>query len=130
MIDIPDSHRDLLNDETKAYAYLATLMPDGSPQVTPVWFNTDGEHILINTARGRVKEANLRARPMYALLVADPQDPLRYVQLRGTVIGHSEQSALEHIGSLSMKYRGRSWASVDGQVRVIFTLAVHHVSVS
>ena len=62
-MSIPPSHTDLLDDTTKAYAYLATVMPDGSPQATPVWFNMDGADILINTARGRVKDKNMRATP-------------------------------------------------------------------
>ncbi len=70
---IPASHVDLLDDGTKAHAYLATLMPDGSPQVTPVWFNMDGDDILVNTARGRVKDRNMRVRPRTALVIADPR---------------------------------------------------------
>jgi len=130
MMNIPDSHLDLLEDNTRAYAYLGTVMADGSPQVTPLWFNTDGNDILVNTARGRVKDSNLRARPTFALLIADPRDPLRYLQLRGMVAGHTEEGALDHIGVLSMKYRGRPWAPVDGQVRVIFRLEPQHASVS
>ena len=63
---IPESHQDLLKDETKAFAYLATLMKDGSPQVTPIWFDTEGEYIRINTAKGRIKDKNMRVRPSVA----------------------------------------------------------------
>jgi hypothetical protein len=61
--NIPESHLDLISDEVRSYAYLATSMPDGSPQITPVWFNTDGENILLNSVKGRVKDRNMRARP-------------------------------------------------------------------
>jgi PPOX class probable F420-dependent enzyme len=125
---IPETHSDLLSDASRAYAYLATVMPDGSPQVTPVWFNTEGDTILINSAKGRIKDRNMRARPRVALLIADPKDPLRYLQLRGRIAGISEEGALEHIGTLSEKYRGRGWTPVSGQTRVIYKLLPEHVS--
>jgi PPOX class probable F420-dependent enzyme len=129
-VKIPPSHTDLLEAATKAFAYLATTMPDGSPQVTPVWFDSDGEHILINTARGRVKDNNMRLRPRVALLIADPRDALRYLQIRGQIVSYTEEGALDHIGRLSMKYRGRGWTPVSGQVRVIFRLRPDRISVS
>lgn len=128
MITIPESHRDLLEERARAYAYLATVMPDGSPQVTPVWFDAQGDHILINSAKGRTKDRNMRARPAVALLIADPKDPLRYVQIRGRIIDITEAGALEHIGRLSMKYRGRPWSPVEGQARVTYRLLPEHVS--
>jgi PPOX class probable F420-dependent enzyme len=106
MKSIPESHQDLLKDETKAFAYLATLMPDGSPQVTPVWFNTDGEHILINTAQGRIKDRNMRARPRVAMCIADPGDPYRYLQIRGKVDEFTIEGADAHIEALAGKYTG------------------------
>ena len=129
-MNVPHSHADLLADTARAHAYLSTIMPDGSPQVTPVWFNLEGENILINTARGRVKDKNMRERPQVALLIADPQDPLRYVQIRGRVIEFTEQGALAHIGVLCMKYRGKDWTPVENQVRVTFRVRPVHVSVS
>ena len=83
---IPESHQDLLKDETKAFVYLATIMKDGSPQVTPIWFNTDGEYILHQFGKGRVKDKNMRARPNVALCIADPKNPYRYMQIRGKVV--------------------------------------------
>ena len=77
MKTIPASHQDLLNDESAAMAYLATLMPDGSPQVTPLWFDSDGEHILVNSAKGRVKDQNMRARPRVAVVIQDHTDDHR-----------------------------------------------------
>lgn len=120
MKQVPETERDLLADETKAFAFLATLMPDGSPQVTPVWFNTDGEHILVNSARGRVKDRNMRKRPQVALTLMSMADPYRYVQIRGEVVEISEVDAADHIHALSMKYRGRPFDIPAGQVRVIY----------
>jgi PPOX class probable F420-dependent enzyme len=117
----PESHQDLLNDETRAYAFLATLMADGSPQLTPLWFNAQGDFILINSARGRVKDRNMRSRPHVALLITDPKDPFhRYVQVRGRVVEITEQGALDHINSLSLKYVQKPWTPVEGQTRVIY----------
>jgi PPOX class probable F420-dependent enzyme len=130
MNKVPNSHMDLLRDDARAYAYLATVMGDGTPQVTPVWFNTQGETILINSARGRIKDRNMRARPGVAILIADPHDPLRYVQVRGRIVRTTQDGALEHISTLSMKYRGRRWDPVPGQIRVIYSLRPEHVSVA
>jgi PPOX class probable F420-dependent enzyme len=106
MQNIPASHQDLLVDEKKAFVYLATLMKDGTPQVTPVWFNTDGEYILVNSAEGRIKDKNMRARPQVALVIADPANPYRYLQIRGKVVEYTLEGAEEHIDTLNLKYRG------------------------
>jgi PPOX class probable F420-dependent enzyme len=103
---VPDSHKDLLSDETRAFAYLATIMADGSPQVTPVWFNTDGSHILINSAVGRTKDRNMRTRAQVALAIADPKNPYRYVQIRGQVVEITREGADAHIDALAGKYTG------------------------
>jgi len=103
---IPESHRDLISDEKKAFAYLATVVSDGSPQVTPIWFNADEEHILINSARGRLKDRNMRARPSVALCIQDPNNPYRYLQIRGKVVEITTQGAEEHINTLNFKYHG------------------------
>lgn len=122
MKSIPESHSDLLLDETRAFAYLATLMPDGSPQLTPLWFNVDGEHLLINSAKGRAKDRNIRADPRIAVVIADPKDPYRFVQVRGRVVEVTEKGALEHINALSLKYRGTPWSPRPGQVRVTYRI--------
>jgi PPOX class probable F420-dependent enzyme len=106
MNTIPASHRDLLADDKKAFLYLATLMKDGSPQVTPVWFDSDGEYILINSAAGRLKDKNMRARPNVALCIADPANPYRYLQIRGKVVEVTLAGAEEHIDRLAFKYQG------------------------
>ena len=103
---VPDEYQDLLADETRAFAYLATLMADGTPQLTPVWFNTDGTHILINSAAGRIKDRNMRARPQVALVITDPKNPYRYIQIRGQVVATTQEGAYEHIDQLAGKYTG------------------------
>lgn len=106
MTAIPSTHLDLLTDEKRAFVYLATLMADGSPQVTPVWFNTDGEYILVNSAKGRVKDRNMRARSAVALCIADPANPYRYLQIHGKVIEFTTEGADAHIDVLAFKYQG------------------------
>ena len=131
MKTIPESHRDLLTDEARAFAYLATLMPDGSPQLTPLWFNTDGDHIIINSAKGRVKDKNMRARSQVAILITDPKEPFyRYLQIRGRVVEVTEQGGLEHINELSLKYDGKPWTPVPDQTRVIYKILPEKVNIS
>jgi PPOX class probable F420-dependent enzyme len=107
MLNIPEKLQDLLTDEKKAFVYLGTSMADGTPQVTPIWFNTDGEHILINSAAGRVKDKNMRARPNIALCIADPDDPYRYLQIQGKVVEITTEGADAHIDALAFKYLGK-----------------------
>ncbi len=106
MKGIPEKFQNLLTDEKKAYAYLATTMPNGAPQVTPVWFNTTENYILINTAAGRIKDRNMRARPNVAICIADPADPYRYIQIQGKVVETTTEGADDHIDALSYKYTG------------------------
>ena len=124
---IPNDFQDLLKDETKAFLFLATIMADGSPQVTPIWFSTDDTHILINSAKGRVKDRNMRARPQVALVIQDPRTPYRYLQIRGRVVEITEEGSDEHINALSLKYDDKAWQKVAGQVRVIYKILPEHV---
>ena len=122
----PSEYIDLLSDDCKALLYLATLMPDGSPQVTPVWFNTEGEFILINTAEGRTKERNMRARPNIAVTIQDPTDSYRYLGMRGEVVSCTSEGADEHINRLSLKYSGDPWKKCPEQKRIIFRFRPVH----
>jgi PPOX class probable F420-dependent enzyme len=106
MKNVPETHQDLLTDEKKAFVYLATIMKDGSPQVTPIWFDVEGDYIRLNTAEGRLKDRNMRARPTVALCIADPDDPYRYLQIRGRVVEYTKEGAEDHIDTLNLKYRG------------------------
>ena len=124
MNSIPETHRDLLADDKKAFLYLATIMKNGSPQVTPVWFNTDGTHILINSAEGRLKDKNMRSRPAVAVVIADPANPYRYLQIRGSVVDVSLIGADEHIDALAFKYQGLSTYPYrrEGEKRVTYKI--------
>ena len=101
-------------------------MPDGSPQVTPVWFNTDGEHILINTNEGRVKDRNMKARPKVAMVIQDPSTPYRYLQIRGEVAEYVREGADEHINQLSFKYDNKPFNHRTGQKRIIYKIKPTH----
>ncbi len=125
-MNFPEEFLDLLKDETKAYLFLATTMPDGSPQVTPIWFNTDGGHILINTNEGRVKDRNMKARPRVAMVIQDPSDPYRYLQIRGEVAETTREGADEHINQLSLKYDNKPWTYREGQKRIIYKIKPTH----
>lgn len=124
---IPEELQFLLADETKAFAFLATTMPDGSPQVTPVWFNTDGDDILINTVKGRTKYRNITANPHVALAIPDPNDPYRYIQIRGRVIEMQTSGATDHIQELAMIYTGKTWSFPPDQERVIYRIVAEHI---
>ncbi|HET8562383.1 MAG TPA: PPOX class F420-dependent oxidoreductase [Candidatus Binatia bacterium] len=122
----PTDFLDLLNERTKALLYLATIMPDGSPQVTPVWFSIDGDHILINTNEGRTKDKNMKARSRVALAIQDPGNQDRYLGIRGEVIGFTKEGADEHINRLSLKYDNKPWSSRVGQRRIIYRIRPIH----
>lgn len=122
----PEKYSDLLKDETRAYLFLATTMPDGSPQATPVWFNTDGEYILINSNEGRVKDRNMKARPKVAMVIQDPATPYRYLQIRGEVVEYIREGADEHINQLSLKYDSVPWTYREGQKRIIYKIKPDH----
>ncbi|MGH7987687.1 MAG: PPOX class F420-dependent oxidoreductase [Candidatus Acidiferrales bacterium] len=129
MTTVPDQYLDLLTGK-KAFANLATIMKDGSPQVTPIWFDYTNGQIRLNTARGRVKERNMQKGARVALAIMDPDNPYRYVQVRGRVITASETGADEHIDSLAKKYLGKDKYPFrgPGEVRVMYQ--VEPVSVS
>jgi PPOX class probable F420-dependent enzyme len=126
-MNVPESHRDLLMPETRSFAFLATIMPDGSPQLTVTWVDTDGTHILINTAEGRIKDRNLQARPRVAVCIPDPKDPYRYIQIRGRVVARTHKGADEHIDLLNRRYVGVPFTPKSGQVRVIYKILPEHV---
>ena len=129
MATIPDQYQDLL--QKKAFAHLGTLMKDGSPQVTPIWFGYDGTNILINSAKGRLKDKNMRNRPQVALSIADPENPYRYMQIRGKVVEVTENGADAHIDSLAKKYLDQDKYPFrqPGEVRVIYKVEVERVQV-
>lgn len=104
MGSIPDGYHDLF--EKRTFAHLSTMMPDGTPQSTPVWvdYDADADRVLVNTARGRLKERNVRRDPAVGVSMCDPEDPYRYVSVRGEVAALTEDGAVEHIDSLARTY--------------------------
>ncbi|HTO11867.1 MAG TPA: PPOX class F420-dependent oxidoreductase [Candidatus Binatia bacterium] len=124
MAAIPQGFRDLLESK-KAFAHIATVGADGGPQVTPVWIDFDGRHIRFNTARGRVKDKNLQRNPRVAISIQDPENPYRYVQIRGRVTEMTEQGADAHIDALAKKYLGKDTypGRKAGEVRVTVKVA-------
>jgi PPOX class probable F420-dependent enzyme len=128
-IQIPASRRDLLAREKKAFAFLALVLANGAPQVTPVWFDWDGTHIIINTARGRVKDKVMRARRPVALAIFDPSEPYRYLQIRGRVIEETEVGGYEMICALNEKYHGNpNYPKRTGEIRVTYKILPEQVS--
>lgn len=127
MTAIPAAFRDLF--DKRAFAHVATVGRDGAPQSTPVWIDLDGANIRFNTARGRVKDVNLRADPRVALSIIDPDNPYRYLQIRGRVADITERGADAHIDALAKKYLGqdRYPHRREGEVRLIVTIVPERV---
>jgi PPOX class probable F420-dependent enzyme len=119
---VPEKYADLF--KKKAFANLSTLMSDGSPQVTPVWCDYDGRHVRVNSALGRVKDKNIRRDPRVALSIQDPENPYRYIEIRGKVVDITQNGADDHINSLSQKYLGNRVYPYrqPGEVRVLYKI--------
>ena len=124
---IPDSFRDLF--DKKVFAHLATVMPDGRPQVTPVWCDLDGDVVRINTAIDRQKDRNLVRDGRVALSLIDPENPYRYLEVRGRVAERTEVGADAHIDQLSQKYLGKPYPYRQAsEKRVLFRIKPEHVT--
>ena len=125
---IPEKYLDLFKGK-KAFANLGTLMPDGQPQVTPVWFDFDGENLIFNSARGRQKDRNVRRDPRVSLSIVDPENPYRYVEVRGRVTNITQEGADDSINKLAKKYLGvdKYPYAQPGEVRVIYVVRPEHV---
>src|SRR5919201_5078346 len=120
---IPESKLPLLSWDKKAFANLALVLSDRTPQVTTVWFEWDGKHIIINTARRRVKDRVLRKHPHVALTIMNPEQPYDYVQIRGPVVEETEEGAYEEIRRLNQKYHGKyEYPKRPGEVRVTYKI--------
>jgi len=104
-IALPEDKKDLL--ERPIVVTLVTLMPDTHPQANPVWFSWDGEYIWVNSAKGRQKDKNMRQRSKVAVLSVDPENPYRYLEVRGELVEITEVGAVDHINFLSDCYRGQ-----------------------
>ena len=129
MVAIPESHLDILKG--KNFAHVATLMKNGAPQVTPIWVDFDGTHVVLNTAEGRQKVRNLDRDGRIAISVHDQENPYRYIQIRGEVTGHSTNGADAHIDKLAKKYMNLDAYPYrnPAEQRVIYTIQPEHVQV-
>jgi PPOX class probable F420-dependent enzyme len=121
-MNLPDGLLTLLQQPSPCF--VTTLMPDGSPQVTETWVDTDGEHVVINTVQTHQKVKNVKRDPRVALAVCDVADPSRYFAVRGRVVGITTEGGAEHIELLSLRYTGGPypWYGGRDQVRVILTV--------
>ena len=110
--------------------FLATVMPDGSPQVTQTWVDTDGEHVVINSVRDHQKVKNVERDPRVAVNVCDVSSPARYYAIRGQVIGITAEGGAEHIEALARRYLGTPypWYGGRDQVRVILTIEADKIN--
>lgn len=125
---IPDKYRDLFNK--RAFASLGTLMPDGRPQVTPVWVDLDGDYVIFNSAKGRQKDRNVRRDPRVALAIIDPENPYRYLEIRGRVVEITEDGADANIDKLAKKYLGvdKYPYRQGNETRVIYKIQPEHTN--
>jgi PPOX class probable F420-dependent enzyme len=125
---IPEKYMDLL--QKPAFGNLGTIMKDGSPQVTPVWVDFDGKHVRFNSAKGRVKDKNIRRDPRVSVSLQDPANPYRYLEIRGRVVEITEKGADDHINKLSQKYLGNPVYPYrqPGEVRVTYVIEPEKVS--
>jgi len=127
-VDLPENLVDLLR--RPSLCFVTTLMPDGSPQITETWVDTDGKHIIVNTVQGFQKVRNVERDPRIALAIADRDDPSHYFAVRGRVVDMTEQGGVEHIEQLSQKYLGRPypWFGGRDQVRIIVRIEAERIT--
>ena len=124
---IPANYMDLF--KKPAFASLATLNPDGSPQVTPVWVDFDGKNIIVNTAKGRVKHRNVERNPRVALFIGDPENPYRYLGIQGRVTEMTDTSADAHIDRMAKKYLNKDKYPFrqPGEARILLKITPNKV---
>ena len=120
---VPESHKHLLSGDV--YAKLGTILPDGRPQVHQVWCDHDGQHVRVNTLKGRQKDANLKERRYATVLLVDPDDPYFWMEIRGHVAERIEGGeAVAHIDKLAQEYMGEEEfpGHQEGHVRVMYKI--------
>lgn len=124
---IPENFKDLF--EKKTFASLATIMPDGTPQVSPIWIDLDGNDVIVNSAKGRQKDKNMRKRPMATISIQDPENPYRYIEVRGKVVEVTEDGAEAHIDKMAKRYLGQDTYPYrqEGEVRVLYRIKPERV---
>lgn len=127
-MDLPEGLVTLLRGAS--LCFLATVMPDGSPQLTQVWADTDGTHVVVNTVPGFRKVRNIERDPRVAVTIADPANPRLYYAVRGHVVDVTADGAREHVEALSQRYLGGPypWYSGRDQPRVVVTIAADRIN--
>jgi PPOX class probable F420-dependent enzyme len=128
IVDLPQDLIVLLNEPS--HCYVATVMPDGGPQLTQTWVDTDGEHILINSVKGFQKIRNMERDSRVALNVSDAENPSRYFAVRGRVVEITEDGAREHIEKLAQRYLGRPypWFGGRDQTRLLISIEAERIT--
>jgi PPOX class probable F420-dependent enzyme len=128
-VNLPEGLISLLRQPS--LCFVTTLMPDGAPQMTETWVDTDGEHVIINTVQTHLKTKNIARDPRVAVAVADPADTSQYYAIRGRVINVTTDGGVEHIEKLAQRYTGAPYAWYGGrdQVRIILTIVADHIHV-
>lgn len=121
---IPEKYLDLL--QKKSFASFTTLMPDGSPQTTPVWIDFQNGELWVNSALGRQKDKNVRRDPRVAVTIIDPDNPYRYVEVRGRVKSIAQEGADAHIDAMAKKYMGQDKYPFrqPGEQRVLYKIEI------
>ena len=124
---IPNEFRDLFTK--RAFASLGTVRPNGSPRVTPVWCDVDGEFVIVNTAKGRHQDKNIRRDARVAVVIIDPDNPYRYLEIRGHAVETSEQDAEIHLDKMAKKYLGADTYPYrqPGELRVLYKIQAEQV---
>ena len=127
-MNLPDGLLALLHQPSPCY--LATVMPDGSPQLTQTWVDTDGEHVLINSVAGHQKIRNIERDPRVAVNVSDAKDTARYYAIRGRVVSVTADGAADHIEKLAQRYLGGPypWYGGRDQTRLLITIEAGKIS--
>jgi PPOX class probable F420-dependent enzyme len=126
--NIPERLADLLSRDVKAFAHLALVCADNTPRVWPVWFDHDGEHLIINTARGRLKDRIMQRRPVASVSISDPENPYRYLLITGPIVDETEAGGYEKISDLNVKYHGSpDYPRRPGDVRVTYKMRIDSV---
>ncbi|WP_255196575.1 PPOX class F420-dependent oxidoreductase [Halorarius litoreus] len=126
MEPVPSEYQDLF--EKPSIAYVATLLPDGTPHVTPTWIDFDGENLLVNTIRDNRKDRNVRDDPRITVAVADPENPYRYLSVRGEVVERREENAREHLDAIAERYTGQPTYPGPSGERVVLVIRPDAVS--
>jgi PPOX class probable F420-dependent enzyme len=126
-VDLPEGLITLLRQPSPCF--LTTLMPDGSPQLTQTWVDTDGAHVIINTVQGSQKVRNIERDPRVAVGVSDPSNPSRYYAVRGRVVNVTTEGGAEHIEALAQRYLGGPypWYGGRDQIRVILSITADKI---